>query len=46
MEFEGTKKRENQNNTKGYRSEFVSVWLKQNSSRSRPVRQRRKRDLL
>lgn len=42
----GIKRRENENNTKGYRCEFVSVWLKQNSLRNRPVRWRPTRDLL
>lgn len=40
------KRRENENNTKGYRCEFVSVRLKQNSSRSHRVRRSRIRDLL
>lgn len=40
------KRRENENNTKDYRCEFVSVRLKQNSWRCLRVRRRRRRDLL
>lgn len=40
------KRRENENNTKGNRCEFVSVRLKQNSLRCLRVRRRRRCDLL